>query len=145
MARAAPLLLLRPDPLDRLDLERRAAALFGDLAVLVAQEGAHRLVAVEAAKQLRGHTAVGALRAVFIEDVEEGEFAFGIGPGFFWHARLVPDRGKAVKANPAPLRAGLPCAIRRRNALEMRSDVVRRHVKMTTACGMSTVLLRQDR
>lgn len=79
------LLLLRAHALDALDLQRRTAGLFGDLAVLLGDGGFGRLVAVESPKQFGGHAAVGALRAVFIEDVEEGEFAFGIGTGFFGH------------------------------------------------------------
>jgi hypothetical protein len=90
------LLLLRADPLEVLDLQRGLPALFGDLAVLLHDEGAGRLVAVEAAEQLRGHAPVGALGAVFIEDVEEGEFAFGICSGFFGHGGLVVDQGAIV-------------------------------------------------
>ena len=46
------------------------------------------LVVLESAKQRRWHAAVRALRAVLVKDVEKGEFAFGVGPGFLWHARL---------------------------------------------------------
>ena len=35
-------------------------------------------------------------RALFIVD-KEGKLAFGIGPGFFGHGRLVVDQGAAVK------------------------------------------------
>ena len=42
-------------------------------------------------------TTVGALGAVFIEDVEKGEFALGIGSGFFGHGRLFVDQGAIVK------------------------------------------------
>jgi hypothetical protein len=93
------LLPLRPDPADFLDLKRRPAGFLGDFAVLLVNERARRLVAVQPAKKLGGHPPVGALGAVFIEDVEEGEFAFGIGPGFFRHARLFPDHDAAVKTN----------------------------------------------
>ena len=79
------LLLLRAHALDALDLQRRTAGLFGDLAVLLGDGGLGRLIAVESSQQFGGHAAVGALRAVFIEDVEEGEFAFGIGTGFLGH------------------------------------------------------------
>src|SRR4051794_34129736 len=78
--------LLRAGPADFLDRERRAATFFGDLAVLFHDESARRLVAVEPAEQLRPHAPGGTLRAVFINDVEEGKFAFGIGPWFFGHA-----------------------------------------------------------
>src|SRR2546421_12889681 len=81
VSRERRLLLLRPDPLDSLDLHRRAAGFFGDLAVLLHDEGAGRLVAVEATEQFGGHATVGALGAVFIEDVEKGELALGIGSG----------------------------------------------------------------
>src|SRR5207247_9909474 len=79
------LLLLRPDPADALDRQRRAAGFLGDLAVLLHDVAARRLVAVEAAEQLGRHAPVGALAVVFIDDVEEGKLAFGIGPGFFGH------------------------------------------------------------
>src|SRR6201996_7864950 len=94
-----PLLLLRADPFDALDRERGLAALFGDLAVLLHDEAAGGLVALEAAEQFARDTAVGADGIVFIDDVEEGEFALGIGPGFFRHGRLVPDWRAQVKAN----------------------------------------------
>ena len=96
---ALPLLLLRADAADVLDGERRAAGFFGDLAVLLDDVAARGLVAFQPAQKLRRHTAVGALGAVFIDDVEEGKFAFGIGSGFLGHARLVPDQGAPVKEN----------------------------------------------
>lgn len=80
-----PLLLLRADAFDALDLQRGTAGLLGDLAVLLGDGGLGRLISVESAQQFAGHAAVGALRAVFIEDVEKGEFAFGIGTGFLGH------------------------------------------------------------
>ena len=43
----------------------------------------------EPADKLGGHAAVGALRAVFIENVEEHELAFGIGAGFLCHGFLL--------------------------------------------------------
>src|SRR5262249_37479373 len=82
------LFLLRADPADALDRERRAATFRGDFAVLLEDISARRLVAVEPAEQLGRHAPVGALRAIFIDDVEEGELAFGIGPGFFGHGGL---------------------------------------------------------
>ena len=97
VSRGLRLLLLRPNPVEALDFERRAAGFFGDLAVLLHDEGAGGLIAIEAAEQLRRHAPVGALRAVFIEDVEKGEFAFGIGSGFLGHGGLVVDKGAAVK------------------------------------------------
>ena len=57
------LLLLGADPADALDLERRPAALLGDLLVLRVDEGAGRFVALEPAEQLGRHAAVGALRS----------------------------------------------------------------------------------
>jgi hypothetical protein len=92
-----PLLLLRPSPADALDRQRGAAGFFGDLAVLLHDEAARGFVAVQAAEQLGGHAAVGALRAVFIDDIEKGEFAFRIGPGFLGHGGLVSDLRNAVK------------------------------------------------
>jgi len=91
------LLPLRPDPLDLLDLQRRSSALFRDLAVLLHDEAARGFVAVEAAEQLGGHAPVGALGAVLVDDVEEGEFAFRVGSGFLGHGGLVVDQGAAVK------------------------------------------------
>ena len=93
----AGLFLLRPNPFEALDLERWAAALLPDLAVLLHDEGPGRLIAIEAAEQLGGHAPVGALGAVFVEDVEKGEFAFGVGSGFFGHGGLFVDQGAAVK------------------------------------------------
>jgi hypothetical protein len=57
---AARLLLLRTDPLDTLDRESRPATFLGDLAVLLHDEAARRLVALETAEDLMGHAAVGA-------------------------------------------------------------------------------------
>src|SRR5258705_2287794 len=81
------LLLLCPDPADALDRQRRAAGFLGDLAVLFHDVAARRLVAVQPAEQFGRHAPVGALRVVLIDDVEKGEFAFGIGPGFLGHGR----------------------------------------------------------
>src|ERR1700761_3280105 len=50
-------------------------------------------------KKLGRTPPVGALRTVFIADVEKGEFALGIGSGFFRHARLFPESDAAVKTN----------------------------------------------
>jgi hypothetical protein len=92
-----PLLLLRPNALNAGDLDRRLAALLGDLGVLGGDRLLGRLVAVEAAEQVRGHAAVRALRTVHISDVEEGEFAFDIGTGFLGHAGLVNGAARRVK------------------------------------------------
>src|SRR5215472_3531899 len=97
--KGAKLFLLGADPADALDLERRPAAFFGDLAVLLVDIGARRFVAVEPAKKLGRHAAVGALAVVLIDDVEEGEFALGIGSGFLRHARLFVDARATVKRN----------------------------------------------
>src|SRR5579862_1906165 len=59
---------------DALDLGRRAAGFFRDLAVLLDQEAVRRLVAVDAAGERARHLAVRALRAVFVEHVEHDEF-----------------------------------------------------------------------
>ena len=56
--RQTPLLLLRADPADALDLERGPAALLGDFPVLHVDVGMGRLVALEPAQQLGRHTAV---------------------------------------------------------------------------------------
>jgi hypothetical protein len=69
-----PRLLLRVRAGDARDLRWRAAGLFGDLAVLLDQEAVRRLVSVDAAGQRSRHLAVGALRAVVIDDVEHHEF-----------------------------------------------------------------------
>src|SRR5262249_41377205 len=94
-------LLLRADPADALDLERRPAAFFGDFAILLVDEPAGRLVAVEAAEQLGRHAAGGAVGGVLVDDVKEGKFAFGIGSGLFRHARLLVDERPSVKRNRA--------------------------------------------
>jgi hypothetical protein len=69
-----PRLLLCVRAGDARDLRRRAAGLFGDLAVLLDQEPVRRLVAVDAAGQRARHLAVGALRTVFVDDIEHHEF-----------------------------------------------------------------------
>lgn len=79
----ANLLLLHPHALDLVDLQRRTTALFRELAVLLPNEAARGFVAVEAAEQLGRHAGFAALGAVFVDDVEEGEFALQIGTGFF--------------------------------------------------------------
>ena len=56
------------------------------------------LVAVQPAEQFGRHAPVGALGVVFIDDIEEGKLAFGIGPGFLGHGRLFFDQGDVVKA-----------------------------------------------
>src|SRR5579864_1632691 len=95
----AGLLFLRADPADLFDLERRPAGLFGDFAILFGNERARGLVAVQPAKKLGRHTAVGTLGAVFIDDVEKGEFAFGIGPGLFRHGSLSSIKRPLSKQN----------------------------------------------
>lgn len=51
-------------------------------AISLHDDAARRFVAVEAAEQIGRRAAVGVLRAVFIDDVEKGELALGIGAGF---------------------------------------------------------------
>src|SRR6202000_3469757 len=92
----ARLLLFRTGSVDAFDLERRASAFLGDLAVLLHDEAARGFVAVEAAEQFGRHAAVGALGVVLIDDVEKGEFAFGVGSGFLRHGRLVSAHDDAV-------------------------------------------------
>ena len=94
-----PLLLLHPNPIEALDLQRRPPALFRDLAVLLHDEAARGFVAVEAAEQLGGHAAVGALGAVFVDDVEKGELALRIGSGFFGHGGLSSISAPLSKQN----------------------------------------------
>src|SRR5690348_16469232 len=98
-------LLLRADPGDALDLERRPAALLGDFLILRVDEGAGRFVAFEPAEQFGRHAAVGAQAVVLINDVEKDEFALGIGSGFFRHARLLVDESAPVKRNCARSRS----------------------------------------
>src|SRR5271156_4211002 len=86
------LLLLRADPADALDLEGGSSGFFGDLAILLVNERPRGLVTVQSAEKLGRHAAVGANGVVFIDDVEKGKFAFGIGAGFFGHARLLSIR-----------------------------------------------------
>ena len=68
-----------------LDLQRRAAGFLRDLAVLLDDEAARGFVLVQPAEELGRHAPVGALRAVLIDDVEEHEFAFGVGSRFLRH------------------------------------------------------------
>src|SRR4029077_9986691 len=91
------LFLLYADPAETLDGEGRAAGFFGDLAILLHDVAAGRFVALEAAEQFRRHPSVGALCIVFIDDVEKGELALGIGSRLFRHGRLVLDMRAAVK------------------------------------------------
>jgi len=86
------LLLLRADPADALDLKGRSPGFLGDFLVLLVNEHPRGFVTVQAAEKFGRHAAVGALGAVFIEDVEKGEFAFGISPGFLGHMRLLSIR-----------------------------------------------------
>ena len=46
------------------------------------------------AEQFGRHAPVGALGAVFINDIEKGKFAFGIGAGFFGHGGLSSIRAR---------------------------------------------------
>src|SRR3954463_8636236 len=83
------LFLLRAAADDALDLLRRAAGFLRDLAVLLHDEAARGLVLLQAAEQLGRHAPVGALAAVLIDDVEEDEFALGIGAGFLRHVLIL--------------------------------------------------------
>src|ERR1700685_719913 len=85
---------------DGLDLQRRPAGFFRDLAVLLDQKAVGRFVAIEAAQKLTRHLAVGALRAVLVDHVEHDEF--GIQARFSWHG-CSPWRGVA-RIEPAPMR-----------------------------------------
>src|SRR6185437_8809149 len=76
---------LRADARDGLDFERRAAGFLRDLAVLLDDEAERGRVLLQPGEQLRRHAPVGALRAVFIDDVEEHEFVLGVGSRFFRH------------------------------------------------------------
>jgi Sigma-70, region 4 len=109
---ACRLLLLCADPAEALDRQRRAAGFLGDFAVLLKDVGACRLVSIEPAKQLGRYATVGALGVVFINDVEKGELAFGIGSGFFRHGRLVADKRAAVKEIAGFRRFAAPRATR---------------------------------
>ena len=48
-------------------------------------------------QQLGRHAPVRALGAVFIDDIEKGKLAFGIGPGFLGHAGLWSIRAPLSK------------------------------------------------
>src|SRR5215213_4454150 len=105
------LLLLRAAADDALDLQRRAAGLLRDLAVLLHDEAARGLVLVQPAEQLGRHAPVGTLGAVLIHHVEEHELALGIGAGFLRHAVLLfvfegkrPATGRFVAAGCRPMR-----------------------------------------
>ena len=87
--RSAGLLLFLAGAPDALDLHRRAAGFLRDLAVLLHDEAARGLVLLQPAENFRRHAPVGALAAVLIDDVEEGEFALGIGTGLLRHAGLL--------------------------------------------------------
>src|SRR6202142_1889708 len=97
---------LRPDAGDAFDLERRAAGFLRDFAVLLDDEAERGRVLLQAAQQFGRHAPVGALRAVLIDDVEEHEFAFGIGSRFLGHGRcpvrsvVIPGRPEGANAAP---------------------------------------------
>src|SRR6185437_8239658 len=71
---------------DALDRAARLAGFFRDLGVLLGDDGERRLVAVEAAERLHRNPAVGALRAVLVDDVEQDEFADDASGRFASHA-----------------------------------------------------------
>src|SRR4051794_15953230 len=73
---------------DALDRAARLAGFFRDLGVLLGDDRLRRLVAVEAAEGRGRNAAVRALRAVFIGDVEQHEFADGAGAWFASHVVL---------------------------------------------------------
>src|SRR4051794_26959652 len=105
------LFLLGADPADVLDGQGRAAGFFGDLAVLLEDVASGRLVAIEAAEQFRRHAPVGALRIVLIDNVEKGEFAFGIATGLFCHGGL-----SWIWRLKSKKKTGFPCSIWRAGA-----------------------------
>ena len=60
-------------------------------------EAARGFVFFQPAEQLGRHAPVGALRAVLIDDVEEHEFAFGVGSRFFRHDRVPIEKRKTPR------------------------------------------------
>src|SRR6266702_5925315 len=97
VSRGRRLFLLRADPLDGFDGHRRVAGFLRDFAVLLHDMAARGLITVEPAQELGRHAPVGALGAVFIDDIEKGKLACGIGSRFVSHGRLVVDQGAIVK------------------------------------------------
>src|SRR5664279_3097524 len=99
---------LPADAGDAFDLERRAAGFLRDLAVVLDDEAERGRVLLQAAQELGRHAPVGALRAVLVDDVEEHEFAFGIGTRFLGHGRCpigIPSfrgRPQAATRNDEP-------------------------------------------
>src|SRR4051812_37799094 len=87
---------------DALDRAARLAGFFRDLCVLLGDDRLGRLVAVEAAERGGRNAAVRALRAVFIIDVEQHEFANGTGAWFASHV-VVPFMNRARPALPQGL------------------------------------------
>src|ERR1044071_5676932 len=83
-------LLLRARALDGLDLHWRHAGLLGDRGILLGDRGFGRLVLVEAAEHRGRYPAVGALRAVFIDDIEQHEVAARSRSRFPRHCCLPP-------------------------------------------------------
>src|SRR6185437_4652643 len=77
---------------DALNGQRSAAGFFRDLAILLDDEAARRLVFCQAADDFSRHSPVRALRAILIDDVEEHEFALRIGSRFLRHGALVARR-----------------------------------------------------
>src|SRR6185503_14051350 len=89
---------LRAGAADGFYRQRGASRFLGDVAVLLDDEAARRLVFLQAVEQLRRHAPVGALRAVLIDDVEEHEFVLGPGARFRRHAALYTKRNASATA-----------------------------------------------
>src|SRR4029077_3656789 len=75
--------------------QRCPAGFFGNLAILLDDETARGLVLFQPVEKVGRHAPVGALRAVFVDDVEEHEFTLRIGTRFFRHARSPSTKGNA--------------------------------------------------
>src|SRR6476661_114683 len=87
---------------DRFDRAARLAGFFRDLGVLLGDDRLGRLVAVEAAERGGRNAAVRALRAVFVINVEQHEFADRTGAWFASHV-VVPFMNRARPALPQGL------------------------------------------
>src|SRR5690606_31718221 len=103
---------LLPAALERFNRQGRNAGLLGDDPILFLQGLQDRLVRVEAVEQVGRHTAVGALAAVFVDDVEthifdaRGRLSGHFGLHCVGRAVGGPDRLRAMRKVGAVKRSG---------------------------------------
>src|SRR6266540_521297 len=61
--------------MDTFHRKGRSARLLGDQPILFFNDGARGSIAVEAAEHSARHSAIGTLRTIFVDHVEQGEFS----------------------------------------------------------------------